>query len=153
MTDKIKSNGEPDTFKGRAPENWWNDERHWRFRRGDENLKAIWEEHQDEFLAADPEMQKDFTDKFTKSVGYAPMEGPPEDDQDKGGNPELSEDEKEAAYQAEVDQKLTEIRGFGGDITSEGKAALGMGVMPTKLDGLQALRDKCHEIYLKKNQM
>ena len=139
----------PDASKERAPANWWDNEKHWKFRRTSEVLKEIWEEHQDEFLAADPEMQKDFTDKFTKSVGYAPMEGPPEEEKDQGPGPG---DDNEIDEADEIDKKLIEIRQFGGVITTEAKVELEMSVLPTTLEKLIQLKEKCREIYLRKNK-
>ncbi len=142
--EKQKPPREPDTFpKGRAPENWWDNEKHWRFRRGPENLKAIWEEHKDEFSGAHPDNQIEFAVKFKKSCGYGPIEGPIDE-------PIIDDDPPPVDEQDEIDAILSSIKAYGGEITAEGKKALGIVVLPTTYDGAIALKEKCEEIFQKK---
>jgi len=50
-------------------ENWWNDDKHWKFRRGLASLTEILKDHFDDFMGAGVKIQTAYKEKFTKSQG------------------------------------------------------------------------------------
>ncbi len=132
--------------------NWWDNEKHWKFKRDAEVLKKVWEEHQDEFLAADPEMQKDFTDKFQKSVGYAPMEGPPEEEKAQGPGLDPEKEKEELATALAGQERVETIKEIRSNFEEKeimiAQSALDMahGGYPLNPEGCQALLEKLVEI-------
>ena len=50
-------------------ENWWADDKHWKFRRGLASLTEILKDHFDDFMGAGVKIQTAYKEKFTKSQG------------------------------------------------------------------------------------
>ena len=76
-------------------------------------------------------------------------QGPGPDDTEVKQQAKLTEEQQE---EVEIGMTLAAVRAFGGDITAAAKAELGMTVLPNTLDGANALKDKCSELYNAQNR-
>jgi len=154
----------------KEPENWWNDEKHWKFLGGQRFVSAI-ENHADDLKAAGNKIQKAVYDKFcakNKKEDWPFVKKEPETvNLSLGGNPgytarnsedfqessnsndlkkEAEEPSPEESELQEAKSELSELKKHNMEAVEEAAENLKMSVSPMTLDGFTALIEETHAV-------